>query len=119
MAAESVNFTGDDVVVLTRQQNIVDSIGRIGEDPGQGWTDGNNEDWGTYDRTLRRLTFVTEGDSDATDVFPSEPNQWLAFATDTANGLGCAGVVACDGSDDSNVPENILITEYVEGSGEG
>ena len=117
MGDSSVNFTGDDAVVLTIQGRIVDSIGRIGEDPGEGWTDASNEDWSTYNRTLRRLPFVTSGDGDATDAFPGESNQWLAFPIDTASGLGCDGVVACDGSDGSDGPENLMITEYVEGSG--
>jgi predicted extracellular nuclease/endonuclease I len=117
MASEYVDFTGDDVVALTIQGNIVDSIGRIGEDPGEGWTASNDENWSTYNRTLRRLPFVTEGDAVATDEFPGATNEWLAFDIDTASGLGCSGVVACDGSDGSDAPENILITEYVEGSG--
>ncbi|MBL4940082.1 MAG: lamin tail domain-containing protein [Colwellia sp.] len=112
-------FNGDDVIVLVKDGVIVDSLGRIGEDPGSAWTDVNNADWSTKDKTLRRMDSVTEGDAVADDEFPGAVNQWLVFDINTADGLGCSGEVACgsdNGGGETNT-ENIMITEYVEGSG--
>ena len=116
MASDKIAFTGNDAVVLTYFGNIVDSIGRIGEDPGDGWSIPGDEVWSTYNKTLRRFDVITEGDDVVDDDFPGANVEWFVREKDTANGLGCSGVLACDGSDTSDEPENILITEYAEGS---
>ncbi len=111
-------YNGDDVIVLVKGDVITDSIGTIGERPDGGWSDANDANFSTLNKTLRRKDGITTGDADATDAFPGADNQWITFDQDTSDGLGCAGQAACSG--DSGTPtvnENILITEYVEGSG--
>ena len=68
-------FNGDDAIVLSQNDVIVDSLGRIGEDPGSAWTDANQSNWSTKDKTLRRKATVTSGDSTADDMFPGANNQ--------------------------------------------
>jgi len=111
-------FNGDDAIVLTKADVVVDSFGRVGEDPGSAWTDANDTDFSTANKTLRRLSSVTTGDTVVDDAFPGASNEWLTFDQDTADGLGCAGEVAC--SDDNTgggdpVAQAVLITEYIEG----
>jgi predicted extracellular nuclease/endonuclease I len=115
--SELTFFNGDDAIVLTKDGVVVDSFGRVGEDPGSAWTDSNNADWSTANKTLRRLASVTSGDMTVDDEFPGSTNQWLVFDQDTADGLGCSGEVACGGSGGGNTnTTTIMITEYVEGS---
>jgi hypothetical protein len=63
-------FNGDDALTLeTNAGAIVDIFGKVGEDPGQGWTDdptanytdANGGTWITKDRTLQRHADVEEG----------------------------------------------------------
>ncbi len=80
----SVNHNGDDAYELVCDGTVVDSFGRVGEDPGAAWTAGGVT---TRDATLRRKCAVTSGDADASDPF--DPSvQWDAFPTDEFTGLG-------------------------------
>ena len=75
-------FNGDDAVALLYGGNPIDVIGQIGVDPGSQWGTG---DTATANKTLRRMTSITEGDGyDAFD--PAQ--QWDGFAQDTFAGLG-------------------------------
>ena len=83
-ASGSINFNGNDAVVLLKGNEIVDVIGQIGFDPGSEWGVG---DVSTMNNTIRRSFSVTAGDSDGSDSFdPSE--EWIGFAVDTFEGLG-------------------------------
>lgn len=78
-------FNGDDAVVLKNGSGaIIDSIGQIGFDPGTEWGSGLTS---TADNTLRRKTTVTNGDTNATDVF-NPALQWDGFAIDSFDDLG-------------------------------
>ncbi|KID55894.1 extracelullar DNA degradation protein, EddB [Pseudoalteromonas luteoviolacea] len=77
-------FNGDDAVVLTKNDVIVDSIGQIGVDPGSSWSD---QGVSTKDRTLVRFASVSSGDAVATDEFiPSV--EWEALAKDDFSNIG-------------------------------
>jgi predicted extracellular nuclease/endonuclease I len=121
IASTVTYFNGDDALVLTKADVIVDSFGRVGEDPGSEWTDANDANFSTSNKTLRRLSSVTTGDVIINDAFPGSSNQWLTFDQNTADGLGCSGEGACSdnntGGDNDPVDEIVLITEYIEGSG--
>ncbi|MCL1139696.1 endonuclease [Shewanella pneumatophori] len=105
-------FNGDDALVLTKDDAVIDRFGKLGEDPGSAWTDPNNTDFSSANKTLRRKATVTTGDTDAAAAFPTG-DQWLVFDTDTSDGLGCAGESACSAE---ATPGLLLITEYIEGS---
>ena len=105
-------FNGDDALVLTKDNMVIDRFGKLGEDPGSAWTDPNNADFSTANKTLRRKASVTTGDTDASAAFPSG-DQWVVFDTDTSDGLGCVGESACSSK---TTPGVLLLTEYIEGS---
>jgi predicted extracellular nuclease len=81
----NLNFNGDDALVLTYAgDTVVDSFGRVGEDPGDYWScvDGT-----TQNHTLRRLSSVCTGDLIVDDEF--DPcSEWSFFASDVFSGLG-------------------------------
>jgi predicted extracellular nuclease/endonuclease I len=99
--SNTTNFNGDDSLRLLYKGKVVDSFGQDAFDPGKKWGSG---DTSTSDRTLRRKTGITVGDTVYDDTFiPS--SEWVGFAKDTFDGLGCAGVAACNG--DGNIPSQI------------
>ncbi|SDJ49815.1 GlyGly-CTERM domain-containing protein [Ferrimonas sediminum] len=106
-------FNGDDALVLTKNDVVVDRFGKLGVDPGSAWTDSNNSDFSTAEKTLRRKASVTAGDTVADADFPGADNQWVVFDQNTSDGLGCPGEGACSSE---ATPGVLLITEYVEGS---
>lgn len=85
------NFNGDDALVLfknynkdTRQGTIVDSIGKVGQDPGSYW-EGNQVK--TQNATLIRKENILTGDQDLYDTF--DPSvQWISLPQDTFSYLG-------------------------------
>lgn len=99
------NWNGDDALVLrnTNTSEIVDSIGRVGEDPGSEW---GNSSVGTKDETLCRLDVVNIGDTDPSDEF-DPATEWEAKGQNNIDGLG---VVGC------SAPPELLFTQYIEGS---
>lgn len=87
-------FNGDDGLVLYRGDELVDSLGQIGVDPGTAWVSGTVS---TLDMTLRRKASVNLGRTDVTSPF-DPATEYLAFAKDEVSGLGCSGEQSCDGS---------------------
>lgn len=109
-------FNGDDALVLYRGDEIVDSLGQLGVDPGSAWeADGVS----TLNTTLRRKATITQGRRDADAAF-SPADEYVALAQDTADGLGCAGEAACGAAPVSFVcPESDLTPiPAIQGSGE-
>jgi len=100
----SMNFNGDDAIVLVHNGSIVDRIGQVGIDPGAEWGSGLTS---TQDNTLRRNTDILLGDVDAFSLF--DPSlQWSGFAVNDFSGLGShiSGVVlpGDQGAANVNVP---------------
>lgn len=82
-----VNFNGNDTVTLSKNGNIVDSIGQVGFNPGSEWGAG---DISTQNNTIRRITTVVSGDTIVDDPF--DPSvEWLGFSIDTFDDLGFYG----------------------------
>jgi predicted extracellular nuclease len=80
----SLNFNGNDAIILFKGDSIIDSIGRPGEDPGDEWGVGL---FSTLDNTLRRRPEITTGDLNPYDVF--DPLiEWEGFSVNTFDGLG-------------------------------
>lgn len=71
-----INFNGDDPVVLKKSDNIVDSIGQVGQ------TDTN-----MADVTLVRKSNITAGDTTIDDPF-NPTNEWEQLSKDDASNLG-------------------------------
>jgi len=82
----NISHNGDDAysLVLNSNDEVLDVFGQIGFDPGSSWSVNSVS---TKDRTLRRKTNITSGDTIASDVF--DPSlQWDSFPKDTYDGLG-------------------------------
>ena len=83
-------FNGNDAVTLeTLTGDILDVIGKIGENPGEGWSDESGALW-TKDHTLRRKSVVTSGFVyDPTQVYSFDPTlEWDSLAANSFSGLG-------------------------------
>ncbi len=80
----SMSFNGDDVIILEKDGEVIDSMGILGVDPGSAWScaDGN-----TANHTLRRKSDVCQGDTDETDPYDICA-EWNFFATNTFDGIG-------------------------------
>lgn len=76
-------FNGDDAIVLYKQQQVIDSLGQVGVDPGSEWGSG---DLSTQDNTLRRKTHALTPDTDVNDAVSFD--NWLGFAKDDISDLG-------------------------------
>jgi len=77
-------FNGNDAVVLYKGTDVVDSIGKVGEDPGTYWGNGTNN---TFDHTLVRKSSISAGDTNISDTF--DPSvEWEAYAVNTTSYLG-------------------------------
>jgi predicted extracellular nuclease len=77
-------YNGDDAVVLSQSENVIDSLGQKGVDPGSSWSDSGVT---TKDKSLLRISTIVQGDTNSTDNFvPSE--QWTALAKDDFSNIG-------------------------------
>ena len=84
LAATPTFFNGDDAVVLLRDIDTLDIIGRIGEDPGTRW---GTTSLGTSNLTLIRNNNIVIGDTIGTDIF--DPSlEWSALPQDDISSLG-------------------------------
>tara|TARA_B100000900_G_scaffold112567_2_gene94130 strand:- start:4435 stop:5400 length:966 start_codon:yes stop_codon:yes gene_type:complete len=83
-------FNGNDAVTLeTAEGDIIDVIGKIGEDPGEAWGDENDAYW-TKDQTLIRKASVTVGFVyDPTQPYSFDPTlEWDSLPRNTFTELG-------------------------------
>jgi hypothetical protein len=97
-------FNGNDAVTLeTSTGDIIDIIGKIGEDPGEAWGDENDAYW-TKDQTLIRKASVTGGFVyDASQPYSFDPTlEWDSLPQNTFTELGQH---TCNCSDDMSINE--------------
>jgi hypothetical protein len=92
-----LHMNGDDAILLTKISSgeIIDVVGRIGEDPGTGWTadstanftDVNGAIVWTRNHTLIRQSNILQADNFGDDLF--DPSvEWDSLLIDTWNNLG-------------------------------
>lgn len=80
-------FNGDDAIILENGEQVIDSIGQLGVDPGSQWSDGVAS---TQNNTLRRAGGIQAGDTVADDAFyPSV--EWDEYEQDNSDHLGQFG----------------------------
>ncbi|MBB1270328.1 ExeM/NucH family extracellular endonuclease [Shewanella sp. SR44-3] len=84
-------FNGDDAVVLYKQDEVIDSLGQVGVDPGSQWGSG---DLSTQDNTIRRKTDALTADTVINDEVSLD--NWLGFAKDDISDLGQFGAGPVD-----------------------
>lgn len=88
-------FNGDDALGLRKNGTKVDIFGKIGEDPGNAWTDdasagftdANGGDWWTRDHTLIRKASVKQGVTSSPILFDPTA-EWDTLAKNTFTELG-------------------------------
>ncbi len=84
LTSGSLNFNGNDAIVLKKGSVIVDVIGQIGFDPGSEWGSGVQS---TAENTLVRKSSVSSGDTNPNDIFDPS-SEWDGYATDSFGNLG-------------------------------
>ena len=82
--SQVTNFNGDDVILLKKGNDVIDSFGKLGEDPGDEW---KSNGISTKDMTLIRKSSITEGDTNPSDVFDVSV-EWEARPKDNMDDLG-------------------------------
>tara|TARA_Y100001934_G_scaffold258959_1_gene329697 strand:+ start:156 stop:1058 length:903 start_codon:yes stop_codon:yes gene_type:complete len=88
-----MHMNGNDAMVLIKDGNILDVIGRVGEDPASGaWTDDAASGftmgtWWTANHTLIRKSNVLHGDNNGLDLF-NPSLEWDSLPVSTWNNLG-------------------------------
>lgn len=93
-----LHMNGNDAMVLTKNGQIIDVIGKVGEDPASGaWTDDAASgftmgSWWTAQHTLIRKNTILYGDNNGIDLF--DPSlEWDSLVIGSWNNLG---VHTCD-----------------------
>ena len=105
--SSTVNWNGDDAIVLRNDGAVVDAFGQVGFDPGSAWGSGS---FSTVNNTLCRNDDVSFGDTDETDVF--DPSvEWNGLGVDVIDGLGEIG---CE---PTQPPVAIVQIHEIQGSG--
>lgn len=83
LSSGSLTFTGNDTLVLKKGTTDVDCFGKVAENPASGW----GSPVITVDKTLRRKSTITTGDTIKNDAF-DPALEWDVFNIDTFTGLG-------------------------------
>jgi hypothetical protein len=78
-------YNGNDAIGLYNGSTAIDIFGRIGEDPGTGWSAGSLN---TANSTLVRNGSVWAGNTANAAGFPSLGSEWTGFAQDNSANLG-------------------------------
>jgi len=105
-----MHMNGNDAIVLTKNNSILDVIGRVGEDPVSGaWTDDTASGftmgtWWTAQHTLIRKNTILRGDYDGLDLF-NPSLEWDSLPVGTWTNLGthtcdCSGTTAINETKD-------------------
>ena len=109
----AINFNGDDALTLTKDGNVIDSIGQVGVDPGSRW-EANGVS--TQNNTIRRKDGVTSGDANPTDAF--DPSvEWDAFGNNNFDDLGNGGTTEPPEPDMGACADPATLISAIQGSG--
>ncbi|WP_444995919.1 ExeM/NucH family extracellular endonuclease [Aliikangiella sp. IMCC44359] len=104
-------FNGDDAIVLTSGNAVIDNVGQVGFDPGSQWGSGLIS---TQNNTLRRRLNPVSTDANTSDTFvPAE--QWDGFDNDTFDNLGL--LTDTPPPSGSNCDETANFIHEVQGNG--
>ena len=82
--SNSVSHNGDDAYVLYKDNVVIDSFGRVGEDPGSQW---GSDLQSTKDNTLVRKSSISMGDTIVDDAF-DPALEWDGYANNTLDFIG-------------------------------
>ena len=111
-----LHMNGNDAMVLTKNGQIIDVIGKVGEDPASGaWTDDAASgftmgSWWTAQHTLIRKNTVLYGDNNAVDLF-NPSLEWDSLVIGSWNNLG-AHTCDCIGATVINDANSVSYVVY-------
>lgn len=104
-----MHMNGNDALALTKNGDVIDVFGKIGEDPGTAWSDPTGT-WWTNDHTLIRKPYITRGDLNGLDSF--DPSlEWDSLPENTWANLG-AHSCDCQGASVINEFRDISYVMY-------
>lgn len=104
-------FNGDDAIVLSKNGEVIDSIGQVGFDPGSQWGSGLES---TQNNTLRRNLNIESGDTDTSDEFLPE-QEWTGFESNTFDNLGEIDVDGGGGGNDFACGNDATMIHTIQG----
>lgn len=100
------SYNGDDAIVLKHNDEVIDSVGKVGEKPNSAW---ENNGASTLDMTLIRKPSISQGDANTSDEF--DPSlEWIACSKDTFENLGTHVMDIVHGAD-TVLPKGELVEE--------
>ena len=110
-------MNGNDAMTLSKNGTIIDIIGKIGEDPGDAWTDdasagftdANGGGWWTKNHTLVRKASVKSGVATSPILF-NPAAEWDSLSINTWTALGSHD---CDCSDNTSSIDNEQSISFV------
>ena len=111
-----LHMNGNDAMVLTKNGQIIDVIGKVGEDPASGaWTDDAASgftmgSWWTAQHTLIRKNTVLYGDNNGVDLF-NPSLEWDSLVIGSWNNLG-AHTCDCIGATVINDANSVSYVVY-------
>ena len=115
-----LNFNGNDAVGFYKNDALIDVIGTIGENPGNGWSVAGYTE-GTYNQTLVRKLSVVAGTTDwASSAGTNEDDsEWIVYDTDTFEYLGYhdAAIVSAPQNVSISISATTLTISWNEVSG--
>ena len=95
LSTSVTSYNGDDAIVLKHNDEVIDSVGKVGEDPGTAW---ENNGASTLDMTLIRKPSISEGDKNISDEFDPS-SEWIACSKNTFENLGSHVMDVVHGAD--------------------
>ena len=111
-----MHMNGNDAMVLTKNGEIIDVIGKVGEDPASGaWTDDAASgftmgSWWTMQHTLVRKNTVLYGDNNGLDLF-NPSLEWDSLVVGSWNNLG-THTCDCIGTSEVNDIKEVSYVVY-------
>lgn len=110
------NFNGNDAIqlIFLPTGDTIDVIGKVGEDPGEGW-EVDTVDHATLDHTLIRKSIVNTGSTN----WGSGKETWLVKDKDDVSDFGNHSVEelkTCEVIVEEPKCEKLIFSEYIEGS---
>ena len=121
-----MHMNGNDAMVLTKNGDIIDVIGKVGEnpavqdpngstgawtdDPSAGFTDANGGTWWTANHTLIRKSTVLKGDNNGIDLFDPSA-EWDSLPAPNWSNLG-SHTCDCQGTSAVNETNEISYIMY-------
>ena len=110
-------MNGNDAIALSKNGTMIDLVGKIGEDPGNGWTDdvtagftdANGGTWWTRNHTLVRKSTVLKGVTSSPILFDATA-EWDSLSINTWTELGAH---TCDCNQNTAILSSSSVSSFI------